>query len=209
MGSRIWKDHPITGVGLENYRIYAPRYAGGPGELTFVNFIAERPHVVHNVYLQMMVEVGLVGLGLFLTIIVSSLAAAMRAARRFERQGGLRGRGAEPRRVRGGCWRRLDRLVLHLERIGFQIWVLLAFGPMLLWRNARRTRSRPEPAPAPRCRSAPPRAHSPGAGLAGLKRRPHAARAARACRSDGGPCRRARAPSVRPKITATASPPSV
>ncbi len=80
VGVRIWQDHPIVGVGLDNYRAYAPQYVDGPGLLTFVNFIAERPHVVHNVYLQTMVEVGLVGLGLFL-IIVDQLAGRGHARR--------------------------------------------------------------------------------------------------------------------------------
>jgi putative inorganic carbon (hco3(-)) transporter len=131
VGGRIWKDHPITGVGLENYRVYAPRYVSGPGELTFVNFIAERPHVVHNVYLQTMVEVGLVGLGLFLAVIVGSLAAAMRAARKFEARGDFES-AAFSRAVFVGVIAALVASFFISNGSGFQIWVLLAFGPMLL-----------------------------------------------------------------------------
>ena len=131
VGGRIWKDHPITGVGLDNYRVFAPRYVSGPGELTFVNFIAERPHVVHNVYLQTMVEVGLIGLGLFLAIIVGSLASAMRAARRFEARGDYES-AALSRAVFVGLIAALIASFFISNGSGFQIWVLLAFGPMLL-----------------------------------------------------------------------------
>jgi putative inorganic carbon (hco3(-)) transporter len=131
VGGRIWKDHPITGVGLDNYRVYAPRYVSGPGQLTFVNFIAERPHVVHNVYLQTMVEVGLVGLGLFLALIISSLASAMRAARRFEARGDFDS-AAFARSVFVGLIAALIASFFISNGSGFQIWVLLSFGPMLL-----------------------------------------------------------------------------
>ena len=136
VGIRIFKEHPIAGVGLENYQVYAPRYVSGPGELTFVNFIAERPHVVHNVYLQTMVEVGLVGLGLFLAIVISSLAAAMRAARRFESRGDGES-AAFARSVFVGLLAALVASFFISNGNGFQIWVLLAFGPMLM-RLARR-----------------------------------------------------------------------
>jgi putative inorganic carbon (hco3(-)) transporter len=150
VGGRIWKDHPVAGVGLDNYRVYAPRYVSGPGELTFVNFIAERPHVVHNVYLQTMVEVGLVGLGLFLALIASSLAAAIRAARRFEARGDFES-AALSRAVFVGVIAALVASFFISNGSGFQIWVLLAFGPMLL-RLARRqdeTVEAPGAAPLP------------------------------------------------------------
>jgi O-antigen ligase len=131
VAGRIWQDHPVAGVGLDNYRAYAPRYVTGPGELTFVNFIAERPHVVHNVYLQTLVEVGLIGLGLFLAVIVASLAAAMRAARRFEARGDFE-MSAFARSVFVALMAALVASFFISNGNGFQIWVLLAFGPMLL-----------------------------------------------------------------------------
>ena len=91
---------------------------------------------------------------------------------------------------------------------GFQIWVLLAFGPMLLRLAqrrgglARRRRAVPD---APRRAGAQ---RSPGAGPAGLKRAFTLRQSA--TRSLGrGTRSRTPAPSVRPKITAAASPPSV
>jgi O-antigen ligase len=148
VGGRIFSDHPIVGVGLENYREYAPRYVSGPGQLTFVNFIAERPHVVHNVYLQTMVEVGLIGLALFLAIIVGSLAAAIRAARRFESRGDHES-AALSRSVFVALLAALVASFFISNGSGFQIWVLLAFGPMLLRLVQREADADPAPAPAP------------------------------------------------------------
>jgi O-antigen ligase len=150
VGGRIFSDHPIAGVGLDNYRVFAPRYVGGPGQLTFVNFIAERPHVVHNVYLQMLVEIGMVGLALFLVIVGSSLAAAMRAARRFERRGDHES-AALGRAVFVALLAALVASFFISNGSGFQIWVLLALGPMLL-RVAERQEPAGAPAPAPRGR---------------------------------------------------------
>jgi O-antigen ligase len=131
VGGRIFSDHPITGVGLDNYRVYAPRYVSGPGQLTFVNFIAERPHVVHNVYLQMLVEVGIIGLVLWLIVVLNSLAGAIRAARLFERRGDYES-AALSRAVFVGLIAALVASVFISNGSGFQIWVLLALGPMLL-----------------------------------------------------------------------------
>ena len=144
VGGRIFKDHPIAGVGLENYQVYAPRYVSGPGVLTFVNFIAERPHVVHNVYLQILVEVGLIGLGLFLAIILSSLAAAMRAARKFESRGDDDS-SAFSRSVFVALLAALVASFFISNGNGFQIWVLLAFGPMLMRLAQREEDSAPAP----------------------------------------------------------------
>jgi O-antigen ligase len=131
VGGRIFSDHPITGVGLDNYRVYAPRYVSGPGQLNFVNFIAERPHVVHNVYLQMLVEVGIIGLVLWLIVVLNSLAGAIRAARLFERRGDYES-AALSRAVFVGLIAALVASVFISNGSGFQIWVLLALGPMLL-----------------------------------------------------------------------------
>jgi putative inorganic carbon (hco3(-)) transporter len=131
VAGRIWKDHPVAGVGLDNYRVHAPDYVSGPGELTFVNFIAERPHVVHNVYLQTLVEVGLIGLGLLLAVVVGSLASALRAARRFEARGDFE-MAALSRSVFVALLAALVASFFISNADGFQIWVLLSFGPMCL-----------------------------------------------------------------------------
>jgi len=147
VGGRVFSDHPVIGVGLDNYRVYAPRYVSGPGQLTFVNFIAERPHVVHNVYLQMLVESGLVALALFLVIVLGSLASALRAAQFFEqRQDPVM--AALSRGVFVALLAGLAASFFISNGQSFQIWVLLSFGPILL-RYTRRGTDTPPPAEEP------------------------------------------------------------
>jgi O-antigen ligase len=83
----ITADHPVGGVGLENFVVYAPRYVDRQGPLHFAELIAERPHVVHNTYLEVAVETGIVGVLLFGAVIVTCIRAAWTAARIFERSG--------------------------------------------------------------------------------------------------------------------------
>ena len=87
MAWRITEDRPLTGVGLHNFTVHSPRYVRQPGRLDFVDLIAERPHAVHNTYLELLTETGVVGLGLFLAVVSASLGAAWKAARQFEHQG--------------------------------------------------------------------------------------------------------------------------
>ena len=84
---RIAEERPLLGTGVNNYRAVAPRHVREPGALTDVEQIVDRPHVVHNVYLQLLAETGIVGLVLFLIVAGACLRAAQRAARRFEREG--------------------------------------------------------------------------------------------------------------------------
>ena len=81
------QDHPIVGVGLSNYQDRAADYVRRPREIQFVELIAEKPHVVHNTYLQLWAETGLIGLLLFLGVATTALQTALRAARSFDAQG--------------------------------------------------------------------------------------------------------------------------
>jgi O-antigen ligase len=87
VASRAADEHPVVGVGLNNFTAVAPRYVREPGTLTQVELLVERPQVVHNTYLQMLTEAGIVGLVLFLAFVVGCLAAAGRAARVFRQRG--------------------------------------------------------------------------------------------------------------------------
>ncbi len=62
---RITEDHPVNGVGLDNFVEQAPKYTREPGKLELVHNIAEKPHVAHNVYLQFLAETGFIGAILF------------------------------------------------------------------------------------------------------------------------------------------------
>lgn len=83
---RMTADHPVAGVGLNNFVVEAKEYVRQPGSLEFVNLIAERPHVAHNTYLQFLAETGVIGLALFLALLGASLRAAWLSAQRFTDQ---------------------------------------------------------------------------------------------------------------------------
>jgi O-antigen ligase len=78
------KDHAIVGVGLDNFRVYEPRYVRHAGFVTAVKSLVDKPSVVHNTYLQMLVETGVIGLGLFLVAVLGCLGTLWRAAKRFD-----------------------------------------------------------------------------------------------------------------------------
>jgi len=136
--SDLWKvawqageDHPILGVGLNNFRVVSADYVRKPGTLHFVDLIAEKPHVVHNTYLQMFTETGAVGLGLFLFFLGACLRAASKAANRFDELG-ERALAGVSRAVLVGTIGMLTASFFLSTAGDFRLWILLAFSPALL-----------------------------------------------------------------------------
>lgn len=128
---RMSEDHPIGGVGLANFTARSREYVRRPGILRYVDLIVERPHVVHNTYLQMLAETGVVGCALFLAFAWSAVAAAIRAGRWFERAGdpafALLSRGVAAANV--GL---LTAAVFISLQTTSTVWLLLILGPLLL-----------------------------------------------------------------------------
>lgn len=81
---RVGTHNPIVGVGLENFVTQEPHYVREPGILTAVALIADKPHVVHNLYLQAFTETGAIGFVLLIGMIGAILSCGVRAARRFD-----------------------------------------------------------------------------------------------------------------------------
>jgi O-antigen ligase len=128
---RLSAEHPIGGVGLANFRPRSREYVRRPGTLEYVELIVDRPHEVHNTYLQMLAETGAVGLALFLAIVATAVTSAVRAARAFE-QAGERALA----RVSGGVAAAAVGLLTAAFFISLQatstFWVVLMLGPVLL-----------------------------------------------------------------------------
>jgi O-antigen ligase len=80
----IFKGHPLGGVGLGNFQVVEPSYATQTLNLTMVRQIVQEQLVVHNTYLQMAADLGLIGVGLFLAILALPLRLAGRALRKLE-----------------------------------------------------------------------------------------------------------------------------
>jgi O-antigen ligase len=127
---RIGRDLAPEGAGLNNFRVVAPNYVRQPGSLRYVGQI-DYPHIVHNTYLQLLAETGVIGLCLFVAVAAACLSAARRAMKVFERVG-------------RADLARLSRVVLlaGVAVLATQLfdttvddmrfWVVLALGPALL-----------------------------------------------------------------------------
>jgi putative inorganic carbon (hco3(-)) transporter len=78
---QIVKDRPVQGVGLDNFQTAESRYVTGTFNILNVQRFRRLDLVTHNTYLQVVTELGIVGLVLFLAVIVASVALAVRALR--------------------------------------------------------------------------------------------------------------------------------
>jgi len=89
VGIKMWETNPVAGVGSGNFTVASIHYVQQAGAITRADLIVDVPHVAHNTYLQILDELGVPGLLLFLTIAIGSVSAALRAARIYERKGDI------------------------------------------------------------------------------------------------------------------------
>ena len=80
---RMWEDYPIIGVGFgtDNQRLLWFRYANTEG------VSGRYPLVIHNTYLQMLVDSGTFALLAYLTLLVGTIFLMARSSRRLKRAG--------------------------------------------------------------------------------------------------------------------------
>jgi O-antigen ligase len=128
---RMISARPVTGFGSGNFQVSAIHYVNQAGPISNANLIVDVPHVAHNIYLELLADLGVPGLLAFLGIVASCMGAAGRAALDFRRSGD---RDLEL----------ISRCVL-LSLVGFmtadfflsgefskQLWLMLALCPALL-----------------------------------------------------------------------------
>jgi O-antigen ligase len=160
IGWRMFEDKPITGIGSGNFPISSIHYLLEPGAIERDEFIVSTPKVTHNTYLQILAELGIVGLAMFLGIIGFAISCALKAARWFGRHGDtqmeLLSRGMIVALV--GI---LTADFFISEQYGKQLWLMLGLGPAL-YGVARRTypaaakkQVQPQPDVAPVLRPVP------------------------------------------------------
>jgi O-antigen ligase len=131
VATRMASDHPLAGVGVNGFEHEAAAYVLRPGNLTFVDNIADRPSVAHNVYLQQLAETGAVGLLLLLCVCVACLAASQTAAGRF-RAGGDRAMAALASATTVAMIGLLAASAFISNSTDKRLWIVLALGPALL-----------------------------------------------------------------------------
>jgi O-antigen ligase len=149
-------NHPVVGVGLDNFTVVSGDYTRLVGPLESVDLIAVRPHQVHNVYLQMLSEAGFVGLLLFVGFVLLCVAAAVAAARRF----GSVGEAGDATLAEAVALATFALLVASLflsNAVDRRLWVLLALGAGLLT-----AASRPAHGPSSSATSLTARSYSSG-----------------------------------------------
>jgi O-antigen ligase len=128
---RMWQEHPVIGVGMHGFIENASGYVRDIGPLEYAKYIVERPQVVHNTYLELLAEAGIVGLALFAGVAAACVRCTWRAAQRFEQLGDL---------PMATLSRAVLVAVVGMFAAGFfissetdeRLWVLLAMGPALL-----------------------------------------------------------------------------
>jgi O-antigen ligase len=77
----VFRAHPLFGIGAGNFPLIEPSYAFHNRNLPRFDLVVDTPKVVHNTYLNVLVELGVVGFILFALVIVGAFAAAFRAVR--------------------------------------------------------------------------------------------------------------------------------
>jgi putative inorganic carbon (hco3(-)) transporter len=121
------RDHPLTGVGAGNFRIIEPAYAAETIALPNVELIVDRPKAVHNTPLELLVELGPIGLALLAAIVLAGLASCLSAIRAFARERALEAE-LYSRGLLVGLIGMLSALLFVSGQAKEQLWVLLALA---------------------------------------------------------------------------------
>lgn len=155
VGWRMVEAHPVIGVGAANFPVSSVHYLLKPGMIRRADFIVDTPKVAHNTYLEMLAELGIVGLVLFLGALGFCLWTALCAARIFERAGDQK-MEVLSRALIVALLGVLASDFFLSEQYSKQLWALLALGPALLG-VARRDHSEAVVAPGWKSTLAPKR----------------------------------------------------
>jgi len=133
---RIVEDHPVLGVGNDNFILVEGAYLNQPGAIQ-ATYIIVTPKVAHDAFLEALVDLGIPGLLTLLAVLGYCLSAGVRAARIFERSGDDQMELIS----RAVIWALLAVLTSNLFVSGEYakyLWIPLALCPALL-ALARRT----------------------------------------------------------------------
>lgn len=130
VGWRMVEAEPVHGIGAGNFPNTSIHYLFEPGLLKRSDFIVDTPKVAHNVYLEVLAELGVVGLALFMTILGFCIRHMHRAAQAFSRLGD-RQLELIARAVLVATLATLAADFFASEQFSKQLWLLLALGPAL------------------------------------------------------------------------------
>lgn len=132
VGWRMIKDKPVTGVGAANFQVSSIHYLlVEPGALQDDTYVADKPAVAHNAFIQVLAEYGIPGLTFFLMIVIGSIAAAYRAAKEFGKRGDP-GMELIAASVAVALVALLAADLFVSEHFNKQLWLLMALCPAML-----------------------------------------------------------------------------
>jgi O-antigen ligase len=131
VGWRMAKANPVRGVGLGSFQTSSIHYVLEPGNLDRTDQVIDTPLVAHNIYLQALAELGVVGLVMLLGILAFPIVCALRAARRFAEMGDSR-MEVVSRAVVVALAGIYTADFFASEISSKLLWLLLALGPCLL-----------------------------------------------------------------------------
>jgi exopolysaccharide production protein ExoQ len=131
VGWRMVQANPIKGVGTGQFQSSSKHYLIEAGAIQRSDLIIDQPKVAHNIYLQELSELGVIGLIPFLAILVFPLWCALKAAREFDRMGDP-GLELMSRAIVVGLIGILAADFFASEQFSKQLWLLLGLGPALL-----------------------------------------------------------------------------
>ena len=136
VGKRMFDANPVVGVGAGNFSQAALQYVVRPGEAPRSDRLVSQPAVAHNSYLEVFVELGVIGGALFLGLIAFSVWAAARAALLFKRIADLR-MEVLSRALVVAMFGVLAADFFISEEVSKQLWLFLGLGPAFLGIAAR------------------------------------------------------------------------
>lgn len=131
VGWRMVEAHPVNGVGAGNFPTSSVHYLLAPGAILRADFIVDDPKVAHNTYLEVLAELGIVGLTLFLCILGYSLVTALQAAKTFARAGDPE-MDIIARAIFVALVGMLVAAFFGSREFTNQLWLLLSMAPALL-----------------------------------------------------------------------------
>jgi O-antigen ligase len=156
VGWRMVEAQPLIGVGAGNFPVASIHYLLEPGALLRTDFIVDDPKVAHNTYLNVLAELGVVGLALFMAVIILPLWWATRAVG-FAARAGDRQLEVLARAMVVVLIGVLAADFFGSRQYSKQLWLLLALCPVLLQISRAELASRREgDAVGDRALSAPP-----------------------------------------------------
>ena len=131
VGLRMVRGAPLQGIGAGNFPIVSIHYLLEPGALLRDDFIVSTPKVAHNTYLELLAELGIVGLTLFLIVIFFAVGCAVRAARYAAR---LKDHDIDilARALVVALAALLAAYFFISREYSKQFWLLLSLGPVML-----------------------------------------------------------------------------